>query len=453
MNPYSETLDIAYLGQPFVRLESAGLTTTTLDVAYLGVPFVGYTVASVSYQLLANAVRSGVKLLPALAASKSAMAGAVIREALRDRAAALAGKNQLSGRVTSYVKSAAATVTGKSHLSGETDVATRLLGARLPTKTALSGAGLKTLKRVYGLAISRLPLSGRVKTVHKLVGARLPTKTALSGTGLKAIGKLYGLTLSHLSLSGRVKTVHKLVGAALTSTIRTTLAAAAVKASARVNSHAVALRTALRGGVKTQGRLKPSVLASKAAIRAAHLTDAARILGATALGRINFSGKVRGGSTVKAASTTLLTALHSVVANAQRLKGATAASTTSFKANNAKALERLKGAVLHSGSASGLQTAAVTLALRTGGAFLTGTAFLRGKIAQAGALSGTNLYSSVSLSGKIRSVLRLLHRSAGATKGSVKWVLVEHRDNRVLVAHPSAKTVLAESGKVAVCEN
>jgi hypothetical protein len=34
------TLDIAYLGQPFVQVEAKALDTTTLDIAYLAQPFV-----------------------------------------------------------------------------------------------------------------------------------------------------------------------------------------------------------------------------------------------------------------------------------------------------------------------------------------------------------------------------------------------------------------------------
>lgn len=34
------TLDIAYLGQPFVQVEAKSLDTETLDIAYLGQPFV-----------------------------------------------------------------------------------------------------------------------------------------------------------------------------------------------------------------------------------------------------------------------------------------------------------------------------------------------------------------------------------------------------------------------------
>jgi len=34
------TLDIAYLGQPFVQVEAKTLDTETLDIAYLGQPFV-----------------------------------------------------------------------------------------------------------------------------------------------------------------------------------------------------------------------------------------------------------------------------------------------------------------------------------------------------------------------------------------------------------------------------
>ena len=35
------TLDIAYLGAPFVFVEAKSLDTETLDIAYLGAPFVG----------------------------------------------------------------------------------------------------------------------------------------------------------------------------------------------------------------------------------------------------------------------------------------------------------------------------------------------------------------------------------------------------------------------------
>ena len=34
------TLDVAYLGQPFVQVEAKALATTSLDAAYLGQPFV-----------------------------------------------------------------------------------------------------------------------------------------------------------------------------------------------------------------------------------------------------------------------------------------------------------------------------------------------------------------------------------------------------------------------------
>lgn len=34
------TLDVAYLGQPFVQVEAKTLSSATLDVAYLGQPFV-----------------------------------------------------------------------------------------------------------------------------------------------------------------------------------------------------------------------------------------------------------------------------------------------------------------------------------------------------------------------------------------------------------------------------
>jgi hypothetical protein len=34
------TLDIAYLGAPFVQVEAKTLGTTSLDIAYLGAPFV-----------------------------------------------------------------------------------------------------------------------------------------------------------------------------------------------------------------------------------------------------------------------------------------------------------------------------------------------------------------------------------------------------------------------------
>lgn len=35
-----QTLDVAYLGQPFVQVEAKSLDTETLDIAYLGQPFV-----------------------------------------------------------------------------------------------------------------------------------------------------------------------------------------------------------------------------------------------------------------------------------------------------------------------------------------------------------------------------------------------------------------------------
>lgn len=42
------TLDVAYLGQPFVQVEAKALTTTSLDVAYLGQPFVAVGPAAVA---------------------------------------------------------------------------------------------------------------------------------------------------------------------------------------------------------------------------------------------------------------------------------------------------------------------------------------------------------------------------------------------------------------------
>jgi hypothetical protein len=35
-----ETLDVAYLGQPFVQIEAKALGSESLDIAYLGQPFV-----------------------------------------------------------------------------------------------------------------------------------------------------------------------------------------------------------------------------------------------------------------------------------------------------------------------------------------------------------------------------------------------------------------------------
>lgn len=42
------TLDIAYLGQPFVQVEAKSLDTETLDIAYLGQPFVAVGPAAVT---------------------------------------------------------------------------------------------------------------------------------------------------------------------------------------------------------------------------------------------------------------------------------------------------------------------------------------------------------------------------------------------------------------------
>ena len=42
------TLDIAYLGAPFVHVEAKSLDTETLDVAYLGAPFVAVGPAAVT---------------------------------------------------------------------------------------------------------------------------------------------------------------------------------------------------------------------------------------------------------------------------------------------------------------------------------------------------------------------------------------------------------------------
>lgn len=42
------TLDIAYLGAPFVQVEAKALTTTSLDLAYLGAPFVAVGPAAVT---------------------------------------------------------------------------------------------------------------------------------------------------------------------------------------------------------------------------------------------------------------------------------------------------------------------------------------------------------------------------------------------------------------------
>lgn len=46
-----QTLDIVYLGQPFVQVEAKSLDTKTLDVVYLGRPFVakGIGAGSVVY--------------------------------------------------------------------------------------------------------------------------------------------------------------------------------------------------------------------------------------------------------------------------------------------------------------------------------------------------------------------------------------------------------------------
>lgn len=41
------TLDIAYLGAPFVQTEAKSLSTTNLDIAYLGAPFVAVGPAAV----------------------------------------------------------------------------------------------------------------------------------------------------------------------------------------------------------------------------------------------------------------------------------------------------------------------------------------------------------------------------------------------------------------------
>ncbi len=43
-----QTLDIAYLGQPFVQAEAKSLDTKTLDIAYLGQPFVAVGPATVT---------------------------------------------------------------------------------------------------------------------------------------------------------------------------------------------------------------------------------------------------------------------------------------------------------------------------------------------------------------------------------------------------------------------
>lgn len=42
------TIDVAYLGQPFVQVEAKSLATTSLDVAYLGQPFVAVGPAAVT---------------------------------------------------------------------------------------------------------------------------------------------------------------------------------------------------------------------------------------------------------------------------------------------------------------------------------------------------------------------------------------------------------------------
>ena len=43
-----QTLDIAYLGSPFVQVEAKNLDTETLDIAYLGSPFVAIGPATVT---------------------------------------------------------------------------------------------------------------------------------------------------------------------------------------------------------------------------------------------------------------------------------------------------------------------------------------------------------------------------------------------------------------------
>lgn len=41
-----DSLDYAYLGEPFINIEAKSLNTQNLDYAYLGEPFVGATVAA-----------------------------------------------------------------------------------------------------------------------------------------------------------------------------------------------------------------------------------------------------------------------------------------------------------------------------------------------------------------------------------------------------------------------
>jgi hypothetical protein len=47
-----QTLDIAYLGQPFVQVEARSLNTKSLDIAYLGQPFV---VSATGFNVYVNA--------------------------------------------------------------------------------------------------------------------------------------------------------------------------------------------------------------------------------------------------------------------------------------------------------------------------------------------------------------------------------------------------------------
>lgn len=55
-----QTLDVAYLGQPFVQVEAKSLTTTSLDTVYFAQPFVGAAAAAVAAGLNVYVKISGV---------------------------------------------------------------------------------------------------------------------------------------------------------------------------------------------------------------------------------------------------------------------------------------------------------------------------------------------------------------------------------------------------------
>jgi hypothetical protein len=56
------TLDIVYLGQPFVQVEAKALASTSLDIAYLGQPFVAIPVGLNVYVKISGVWKQAIAL-------------------------------------------------------------------------------------------------------------------------------------------------------------------------------------------------------------------------------------------------------------------------------------------------------------------------------------------------------------------------------------------------------